>query len=183
MRAVEFVSSKKGVHPKTGPRPTYVVGPEVEHTHAFGKKTLIVNEITTIDEIEAIFDQYKCKNLYLEVTYALSKNKNTSKVLADYRKVAKYFLDRKATVTIDIPTNLAYKYADLTTNKNFVMNIAIEIPHMERLKDRVSLKVMAGEYENDTGGIYVAHLDDVRVKKYFTPWDAYAVDVKVVPKK
>ena len=182
MRAKDFVTSKKGVHPKSGPRPDYVLGPEVEHTHAYGKKTLIVNKIISVKEIEAIFDQFECEHVYFEVTYALTQTNDKNKAIKDYKKLARHFLAKGVTVTIDITPDLAHKYADLTDNKKFVMNIAIEIPKMETLKDRVSLKFMAGEYENDNGGIYVAHLDDVRIKKNLTPWKAYDPDVTIVPK-
>ena len=46
MRAKEFTASKTNVHPtKTSEMAPYVLGPEVEHTAAFGKRTLIVNKI------------------------------------------------------------------------------------------------------------------------------------------
>jgi hypothetical protein len=182
MRAKEFTTSKDGVHPLKGKRPDYVLGPEVEHTDAFGKKTLIVNRIISPEEIQDIFDQYDCEHIYFEVSYALSQSKNQSKVINDYKKLAKHFLGKGITVTVDCPTDLAHNYADLTSNKNFVMNLAINIPHLHKLKDQISLKIMAGEYENDTGGIYVIHLDNVRKKKNFTPWKAYDKDVKVVTK-
>ena len=178
MRAKEFTTSTKNVHP-TGKRPDYIVGPEVEKTAAFGKKTLIVNELTDCETLDAMREEYKCDHVYLEVTYALRYNKNEAQVLKDFRKVAKYFLDKGVTVTIDIPAELASKYADLTDDKNFVMNVAIQIPDMHKLGDRVSMKFVGGEDWNKSGGVYVADFDEIRVKKNFTPWNKYDNDFKV----
>jgi hypothetical protein len=80
MRAREFTTSTKNVHP-TGKRPDYIIGPEVEKTAAFGKKTLIVNQLTDCDILDAMREEFKCDHVYLEVTYALRYNKNESEVL------------------------------------------------------------------------------------------------------
>jgi hypothetical protein len=178
MRAKEFTTSTKNVHP-TGKRPDYIIGPEVEKTAAFGKKTLIVNQLTDCDILDAMREEFKCDHVYLEVTYALHYNKNESEVLKGYRKIAQYFLNKDVTVTIDIPAGLASKYADLTDDKNFVMNVAIQIPDMHKLGDRVSMKFVGGEDWNKSGGVYVADFDEIRTKKNFTPWDKYDDDFKV----
>jgi hypothetical protein len=181
MRALEFVTSTKNVHP-TGKRPDYIIGPEVEHTAAYGKKTLIVNRFQDIDTIQAMADQFKCRHIYLEVTYALNHSRNQAQVLKRYRQLAQHFLKQGYTVTIDIPNELASRYADLTKDKNFVMNVAIQIPDMHKLGDRVSMKFVGGADWNKSGGVYVADFDEIRTKKNFTPWKQYDKDVKVLIK-
>jgi len=182
MRAKEFTTSTKNVHP-TGDRPDYIIGPEVERTAAYGKKTLIVNQFKDINTIQSIAEKFKCRHIYLEVTYALNHSSNQAQVLKRYRQLARHFLQQDYTVTIDIPNELASRYADLTNNKNFVMNVAIQIPDMHKLGDRVSMKFVGGADWNKSGGVYVADFDTIRVKKNFTPWKRYDKDVKVTPLK
>jgi hypothetical protein len=59
------------------------------------------------------------------------------------------------------------------------MNVAIQIPDMHKLGDRVSMKFVGGEDWNKSGGVYVADFDEIRTKKNFTPWDKYDNDFKV----
>jgi len=179
MRAKEFTTSTKNVHP-TGNRPDYIIGPEVERTAAYGEKTLIVNQFKDIDTIQAIAKQFKCRHIYLEVTYALNHSRNQAQVLKRYRQLAQHFLQQDYTVTIDIPNELASRYADLTKDKNFVMNVAIQIPDMHKLGDQVSMKFVGGADWNKSGGVYVADFDAIRTKKNFTPWSKYDKDVKVL---
>ena len=179
MRAKEFTTSTKNVHP-AGDRPDYIIGPEVERTAAYGKKTLIVNQFKDIDTIQAIAEQFKCRHIYLEVTYALNHSRNQAQVLKRYRQLAQHFLKQDYTVTVDIPNELASRYADLTKDKNFVMNVAIQIPDMHKLGDRVSMKFVGGADWNKSGGVYVADFDAIRTKKNFTPWSKYNKDVKVL---
>ena len=179
MRAKEFITSTKNVHP-TGDRPDYIIGPEVERTAAYGKKTLIVNQFKDINTIQAIAEQFKCRHIYLEVTYALNHSRNQAQVLKRYRQLAQHFLKQDYTVTVDIPNELASRYADLTKDKNFVMNVAIQIPDMHKLGDRVSMKFVGGADWNKSGGVYVADFDAIRTKKNFTPWSKYNKDVKVL---
>ena len=179
MRAKEFITSTKNVHP-TGDRPDYIIGPEVERTAAYGKKTLIVNQFKDINTIQAIAEQFKCRHIYLEVTYALNHSRNQAQVLKRYRQLAQHFLKQDYTVTVDIPNELASRYADLTKDKRFVMNVAIQIPDMHKLGDRVSMKFVGGADWNKSGGVYVADFDTIRTKKNFTPWSKYNKDVKVL---
>ena len=179
MRAKEFTTSTKNVHP-AGDRPDYIIGPEVERTAAYGKKTLIVNQFKDIDTIQAIAEQFKCRHIYLEVTYALNHSRNQAQVLKRYRQLAQHFLKQDYTVTVDIPNELASRYADLTKDKNFVMNVAIQIPDMHKLGDRVSMKFVGGADWNKSGGVYVADFDAIRTKKNFTSWSKYDKDVKVL---
>jgi len=178
MRAKEFTTSTKNVH-SAGKRPDYIIGSEIEKTAAFGKKTLIVNKITDCDTLDTMRKEFGCDHVYLEVTYSLHYNKNQNHVLKEYKKIAQYFLKRGITVTIDIPSELAGWYADLTDNKNFVMNVAIQIPDMHKLGDRVSMKFVGGEDWNESGGVYVVDFDAIRSKKNFTPWSKYDDDIKV----
>ena len=179
MRAKEFTTSTKNVHP-AGDRPDYIIGPEVERTAAYGKKTLIVNQFKDIGTIQAIAEQFKCCHIYLEVTYALNHSRNQAQVLKRYRQLAQHFLKQDYTVTVDIPNELASRYADLTKNKHFVMNVAIQIPDMHKLGDRVSMKFVGGADWNKSGGVYVADFDAIRTKKNFTSWSKYDKDVKVL---
>jgi len=180
MRADEFTTSKIGVHPLKN-RPNYIVGEEIEKTAAFGKKTLFVNIASEPKIIEELITKYKCKHIYFEVSYAISNNKNKKKILKDFRKLAQYFLKKGILVTIDIPNELANTYADLTDNKNFILNVAIHFPKMHKLKDNVSIKFVDTEYKGGSGGVYVADLDSIRdTKNNFTPWEDYSADVKVI---
>jgi hypothetical protein len=183
MRAEEFTVSKKNVHP-SGKRPDYIVGPEVEHTAAYGKKTLILNTIENLDLIDAVYDEMKCEHIYLELTYALRTSKTPTKTIADYKNLARRFLKRDITVTIDVPNDIAGEFADLVKQyKNCVLNVAIQLPDMHKLGDRVSMKFVGGEDGNKSGGVYVMDLDAIRKQKNFTPWSAYDVDVKIEPGK
>ena len=142
--------------------------------------SVIVNQFKDIDTIQAIAKQFKCRHIYLEVTYALNHSRNQAQVLKRYRQLAQHFLQQDYTVTVDIPNELASRYADLTKDKNFVMNVAIQIPDMHKLGDRVSMKFVGGADWNKSGGVYVADFDAIRTKKNFTPWSKYNKDVKVL---
>jgi len=188
MKAIEFIVSKKNVHP-TDPRnlPPYVVGPEIEHTAAYSKKTLIVNKPASIEEIEQALTEFDCEALYLELSRATGhtygKTTNNQRLIDTYHKQAEYFLKKGYWVTIDSPNNFAENFSDLTNNKKFVINMAVMVPGVEKLKGNVSLKLMGGDYKNPADGVWCFDLDKIKQDKNLTKWHEYKIDKRVDIKK
>jgi len=178
MKLSEFVSEKlkyKSTKHGKNDRAEFIVGYEIEHTAAYGKKTLLVTDINDLSKIEELLTEIDSDHLYLELTLALSKTKNAPTMLTKYKKVAKHFLDKDIWCTIDIPPEYVEEVVDLCSYKNFVVNIAVVIPCIKSLNKNAALKI-SDEYSGDNGGVWVTDIKSITVKSNFTPWNKYNKD-------
>jgi hypothetical protein len=178
MRAKEFVASKTNVHPtKKSEVPDYMLGSEVEHTAAFGKTTLFVNFPSDVEEIKQAAEEFGCEHIYLELSRVL-KNTDNPSLITKYHKLATELLN-DYWVTVDCPNTFAERFADLTDNKKFVINMAVLVPGIEKLKNNVSVKLTAGDFKNSAGGVYCLDLNKIRQDKNLTKWKDYNSDKRV----
>ena len=170
----EKVKYKQTEHGKKG-RAEFVVGYEIEHTAAYGKKTLLITDISDTNKIEELLKETGSKHIYLELTLALSKTKDATTTIAKYKKVAKYFLDNDVWCTIDVPAEYVEKIVDLCSYKIFVVNITVVIPCVTQLNKNAAIKI-SDKPNGNNGGVWVTNIKDITVRSNFTPWSKYKKD-------
>jgi hypothetical protein len=194
MRAREFITesaAESEITYKTRPsphyrkqQPDYVMGDEVENTPAYGKKSLFITSVADYDLIEQMAKDHNIKQLYFEFIWAIDNHPNAiPKVIKDFRKALKYFLDKGYLCGLDTPAEYAEKFADLHKYKNLINNIAIDIPKLDKYNDNTVVKLRDAKFGGDNGGVYVTPLNKIMTDKNFTSWGDFGPDVEIVPER
>lgn len=178
MKLSEFITEKINYSATTHDKNQhdYVLGNELEKTAAYGKKTIVVSNVSDLDKLDQLRTESKATALYFYMTQALNKSKNPEKTFKEYKKAVKHFLDKKVLCTLDIPVEFADKISDLSKSDYFIANIVIKLPNIKSLNSKAAIKLQGDNFGDSNGGVWVTNLKNIMVKSNFTPWSKYNKD-------
>lgn len=156
-----------------GTPPDFILGPEIERTQAYGKKTLIVTNIEDLKKIDKIFEETNAEHLYFGLDSAIPKSKNIPDTIAKYKRAARRYLDKGVLCTIEVPAEYAADVASLSKYDNFIAHIVVYIPGINKFNKRAALKLADEKMFGSNGGVWVTDLKKIMIKSNFTSWSRY----------
>jgi hypothetical protein len=161
----------------------FFIGIEVEHTPAFGLKTLFVTDIQPVDTIKTLVDQYECQHIYLGANMSFDPGDflNNSSVSNAWDNMIKSVLKLGVLTTLDFDVKhvewvLGGCYAE---NDNFIPQISVKIPYLEQLRYNATIKIDDKDFKASNPGVWCHSLHDLLDRKMFTPWNKYTKDAPI----
>jgi len=155
----------------------FFTGTEVEHTPAFGKKTLFVVGLQTADDIAA--HMQGCEHIYFGANQSFP-NINTD----DYVKWSQWqdmiypLLDLGYLCTLDI--NVAQVEGMLegsfTEYHNFIPMISVKLPYIKLLGYNATLKLDDKDFAATNPGVWCHSIHELQNRDHFTDWSKYTKD-------
>lgn len=177
-------STKKGLNMKraydqgTEEDVSMFVGTEVEHTPAYGKKTLFVVGIKNVDEVVYNAEHQGCKHIYLGANMSFDVTDNTVEQWQPWEQMAFPLLKEGYWVTldVDVPQIEGLLESGLTEYNRFIPMISVKLPYIEQLGYNACIKIDDKDFDSTNPGVWVHKVHDLKTRETFTDWSKYTTD-------
>jgi hypothetical protein len=167
----------------------YFLGPEVEHTPAFSKRTLFVIGQRPTAEILQVAKEQKVQHIYLganrsfSIQASLEDNITAADNINALSNQVEVLLNENYYVTLDYPvvyhtTMVKYLSPAVWQSRLFVPFISVEIPHLSSKNPNLTIKIDDSNMTND--GVWCWNQHELMDSNKFTGWGEYADDV-IIP--
>jgi hypothetical protein len=161
----------------------FFTGVEIEHTPAYGKKTLFVVGIHPSAVIAAMAMQNQCEHIYLGANQSFDLPlRGESMAYHDaciaWERMAKGLLDNKFLVTLDFDVCYVESVLEmsLAEHSNFIPQVSVKIPYARQLGYNACIKIDDKDFKASNEGVWVHQLHDLMARDKFTDWSAYGKD-------
>lgn len=153
-------------------------GIEIEHTVAFGLKTLfVVGTDYDINEIIDTATTNDCPHIYLGANATFYHSGSTEDISV-WQKMIDTLIAAGFTVTLDFKAYLLPKFSelDVCNYDKFIPMISVDIPHIDQLGPNACLKIDDHDFKFSNEGVWVHQLADLQGTEQMTRWDQYKSD-------
>jgi len=154
--------------------PVFFIGQEVEHTPAYGLKTLFVVGIQNIDNI--ITRLHGIEHVFFGANH--SYDPATPDEHGKWEYMIRFFLDLGYLCSLDIPINQVEGFHDsgLCENNNFIPQIRVPIPYVQLWNYNTMLKIDDIGFNKTNPGVWSHSLHTLMDRSKFTDWSKYKED-------
>jgi hypothetical protein len=154
------------------------VGTEVEHTPAFGLKTLFVVGIQSVELIEAAYIAHKCEHIYFGANASFPRIDTNDSAWTVWENMIHPFLSRGYLCTLDIDVNQAEGLVEsgLSERHNFIPMISVKLPYLQQLGYNATIKLDDKNFNATNPGVWCHSLHSLQNRDQFTSWSKYTKD-------
>lgn len=153
---------------------SFFTGIEVEHTPAYGAKTLFVTGLQDPDIISAHLQG--CKHIFFGANHSF--NPVDYEEWIKWENMIKFFLDKNYLCTLDIPIQCIAEFNNGSLNEynNFIPQLRIPIPYIKLWNYNTMLKLDDKDFNATNPGVWTHSLHSLMSRKTFTDWSEYQDD-------
>lgn len=157
---------------------TFFVGTEVEHTPAYGKRTLFVVGKHSAEDVINLADEHGCKHIYLGANMSFDVTDNIVDQWGPWEAMAFPLLREGYWVTLDINSTQVEGLLDtgLCEHNRFIPMISVKLPYIDQLGYNACLKIDDKDFDASNPGVWVHKVHDLKDRKVFTDWSKYTTD-------
>ena len=152
----------------------FFIGNEVEHTPAFGMRTLFVTGVQAIDAIALNLNG--CTHIFFGANHSF--NPQSYEEHKAWEEMIFYFLNKDYLCSLDIPINQVEEFHEsgYCEHDNFIPQIRVPIPYIKLWNYNTMLKIDDKDFKATNPGVWSHSLHDLQDRSKFTPWDKYKDD-------
>ena len=156
----------------------FFTGTEVEHTPAFGMKTLFVVGLQSATDVQ---DQLSdCEHIYFgaNMSFPSSIRTNDSVFWTPWENMIQQCLDAGYWCTLDIDVSQVEGLLEsgLCEHNNFIPMISIKIPYIRQLGYNATIKIDDKDFAATNPGVWCHSLHTLQKRSVFTDWSKYTKD-------
>lgn len=153
------------------------VGTEVEHTPAYGLKTLFVVGIQSNELIEAAYVAHKCTHIYFGANQSFGPD-GTDQYGLPWDQMITHFLKKGYLCTLDFDSSdteyvLEFGY---TEYNNFIPMVSVKLPYLQQLGYNATIKLDDKDFNATNPGVWCHSLHSLQNRSVFTSWSKYTQD-------
>ena len=154
------------------------VGTEVEHSPAYGKKTLFVIGIQSVELIDAAYIAHKCEHIYFGANQSFPPIDTNNSTWTVWENMIYPFLSKGYLCTLDIDTNQIEGLLEsgLTERNNFIPMVSVKLPYLQQLGYNATIKLDDKDFAASNPGVWCHSLHSLLDRKVFTDWSKYTQD-------
>ena len=155
----------------------FFTGVEVEHTPAFGMKTLFVVGLQKVDAIA--LNLQGCEHIYFGANMSFPKiDVNNFEYWLPWTDMVAYFLEKGYLCTLDIDSSCVEGLAEspLCEYNNFIPMISVKLPYIQLLGYNATIKLDDKGFDASNPGVWCHSLHDLKNRDKFTSWSKYTKD-------
>jgi hypothetical protein len=154
----------------------FFTGVEIEHTPAYGKKTLFV---TGVQDITAIVEHYRnnqCEHIFFGANHSFDPQGYDDHRRWEY--MIGYFLKEGVLCSLDIPINQVEEFHEsgYCEYDNFIPQIRVPIPYIRLWNYNTMLKIDDKDFKATNPGVWSHSLHTLMDRSKFTDWAQYKND-------
>ena len=162
----------------------FFVGNEIEHTPAFGMRTLFVTNVQPVQEIQDWLDDfaaYEDKSKHIKHIFFGANHSFDPQTRLDWQRwesMIEYFLGKGYLCSLDIPISAVGEFNDsgLCEHNNFIPQIRISIPYVKLWNYNTMLKIDDKDFDATNPGVWCHRLHTLMSHDTFTSWQEYTKD-------
>jgi hypothetical protein len=153
---------------------SFFFGKEVEHTPAFGMKTLFVVGIQGFDEITSKLQG--CEHIFFGANHSFNPKDNLE--WQRWESMIQCFLDAGYLCSLDIPLSAVEQFNDggLNEYNNFIPQIRVPIPYIKLWNYNTMIKIDDKNFNATNPGFWSHSLHYLQDLSKFTYWEKYKND-------
>lgn len=156
----------------------FFIGKEVEHTPAYGMKTLFVVGIQPINEIDLnlSYGKESTNHIFFGANHSFNPKDNLE--WQRWEGMIQHFLEEGYLCSLDIPLSVVEEFndCDLNTYSNFIPQIRVPVPYIQLWNYNTMIKIDDKGFNATNPGVWSHSLHSLTDRKNFTPWSAYNND-------
>lgn len=157
----------------------FFFGNEVEHTPAFGKRTLFVVGYHTQEAIQEQLDSIFAGEIdHIFFGANDSYHPTTGDEYIAWENVIYSFLDRGFWCSLDIPFRHVAEFHEggLCERDRFIPIIKVPIPYIKLWNYNTCVKIDDKDFAATNPGVWVHPLNELQKRSVFTDWSKYSQD-------
>jgi len=161
--------------PTTGAQ--FFTGTEVEHTPAYGMKTLFVVGVQSVEAIAINLNG--AEHIYFGANMSFPPLKiNDRKNWDAWEGMIKFFLNKGylCTLDVDVACTEALVEGGLCEYNNFIPMISVKIPYSQLLGYNATIKLDDKGFNKTNPGVWCHSLHELQNRATFTDWSKYTKD-------
>lgn len=153
----------------------FFIGNEVEHTPAFGMKTLFVTGVQPVEHIA--LNLQGCEHIFFGANHSF--NPSGYDEHKSWEDMISYFLNMDYLCSLDIPINQVEEFHEggLCSYENFIPQIRVPIPYIKLWNYNTMLKIDDKDFKATNPGVWTHSLHELQDRSKFTPWRKYKNDI------
>jgi hypothetical protein len=152
----------------------FFTGVEIEHTPAYGKKTLFVTGVQSRDDIAEKLQG--CEHIFFGANHSYNPQNNLEH--QRWESMIQFFLGKGYLCSLDIPINQVEEFHDngLCEYNNFIPQIRVPIPYVKLWNYNTMVKIDDKDFNATNPGVWSHSLHKLMDRGCFTSWDQYKDD-------
>jgi hypothetical protein len=152
----------------------FFIGTEVEHTPAFGMKTLFVTGVHSAEEIALNLNG--CEHIFFGANHSF--NPQTYEEHKAWEEMIFFFLKKEYLCSLDIPINQVEEFHEsgYCEYNNFIPQIRIPIPYIKLWNYNTMIKIDDKDFKATNPGVWSHSLHKLMDREQFTDWSQYKND-------
>ena len=152
----------------------YFIGKEVEHTPAYGMKTLFVNGVQPVEDIA--LNLQGCEHIFFGANHSF--NPQSYEEYKAWENMILFFLEKEYLCSLDIPINQVEEFHEsgYCEYNNFIPQIRVPIPYVKLWNYNTMLKIDDKDFKATNPGVWSHSLHTLMDRSKFTDWSQYKND-------
>jgi hypothetical protein len=159
----------------------YFTGYEVEHTIAYGMKTLFVVGTPEYKEIKWQAIQQDCQHIYFGTSQSFNPKELSQQEYSRWDNVILPALKDDFWVTLDFDIKHAEGVIEsgYSEYQKFIPMISCKLPYIQQFNYNATLKLDDTTWGHSNPGVWTHQLHDLMAKDKYTYWDQYTQDEEI----
>lgn len=156
----------------------FFIGQEVEHSPAFGHRTLFVVGIQDSQIIMQELKNNNCTHVYFGANQSFPQYDMAADEWQDWEMMIQDCLEHGILCTLDFDVaNVNFVTEScLTEFNNFIPMISVKLPYIQLLGYNATIKLDDKDFAATNPGVWCHSLHELRDRKVFTDWSKYTKD-------
>jgi hypothetical protein len=154
----------------------FFIGNEVEHTPAYGLRTLFVTGVQPVDAIA--LNLQGCEHIFFGANHSFNPSFNDYDGWKAWEDMIEFFLEKGYLCSLDIPLSAVEEFHDggLNEHSNFIPQIRVPIPYIKLWNYNTMLKIDDKDFKATNPGVWSHSLHTLMDRSKFTDWSQYKND-------
>jgi len=152
----------------------FFTGVEIEHTPAYGLKTLFVNGVQPVEDIA--LNLQGCEHIFFGANHSF--NPQSYEEHKSWENMIFFFLEKEYLCSLDIPINQVEQFHEsgYCEYNNFIPQIRVPIPYVKLWNYNTMLKIDDKDFKATNPGVWSHSLHTLMDRSKFTDWSQYKND-------
>ena len=158
---------------------SFFIGTEVEHTPAFGLRTLFVVGVQDPQIIQQEYINNNCEHIYFGANQSFPKlETNDASGWREWEYMIGECINHGFLCTLDIDVSCVEGLleAGFTEWHNFIPMISVKLPYIRQFGYNATLKIDDRDFAATNPGVWCHSLHDLQKRAVFTDWSKYTKD-------
>jgi len=157
----------------------FFIGKEVEHSSAFGHKTLFVVGLQNEQIVLSLAKNNNCTHIYFGANQSFPNPAfDDAPAWGGWEDMIQACLKAGLLCTLDLDVSSVEGLVEsgLVDYNNFIPMISVKLPYIQLLGYNATIKLDDKDFAKTNPGVWCHSLHDLKDRKKFTDWSKYTQD-------